>query len=163
MALKFKINPGDKIKLRRGPDNKICSSNTTGSTNHLVIFSYLQAGTVNEGIYFIDTYTDVDYPSDIGPYKELDEDIIQHAYNNSHRYDMIKNVTTYLGDPIRYAMVSDLLKYIISGTTTLTAKTLAYPNGMKCSNCGEVAHMAEPNQADGVTFICYSCRANRWR
>lgn len=30
----------------------------------------------------------------------------------------------------------------------------------KCDSCENIVHMAAPNQPDGKTFICYSCREN---
>ena len=30
----------------------------------------------------------------------------------------------------------------------------------KCESCENIVHMAAPNQPDGKTFICYSCRQN---
>lgn len=30
----------------------------------------------------------------------------------------------------------------------------------KCDSCENIVHMAAPNQPDGKTFICYSCRQN---
>ncbi len=35
-------------------------------------------------------------------------------------------------------------------------------DGMMCKRCEEFCEMSEPNQKDG-TFICYSCKFNRYR
>lgn len=37
------------------------------------------------------------------------------------------------------------------------------PDGEKCAKCKEFTMMAEPNQSDGKTFICYLCRKDPWR
>jgi hypothetical protein len=35
-------------------------------------------------------------------------------------------------------------------------------DGMCCDRCQDFMPMAGPNQEDGKTFICWSCRANRY-
>lgn len=36
-------------------------------------------------------------------------------------------------------------------------------DGMFCGRCQEFHSMAEANQEDGLTFICYQCRTDPWR
>jgi len=164
MAHNFSIKPGDMIKLRRNANDEIFAGGQPAhATSHLVIFSYLRVGTTEEGIYFTDTFLDQDVPAGVGPYKGLDEDLIHHALDCSDRYSRIINVESYLGETVRYGMVKDLQKYMIGATGSVAKKTLAYPNGLNCSGCGERFPMAEPNQPDGSTLICYCCRQNPWR
>lgn len=35
--------------------------------------------------------------------------------------------------------------------------------GSFCKNCKEYVLMAEPNQEDKITFICYLCRTDKYR
>lgn len=39
----------------------------------------------------------------------------------------------------------------------------SHSDGMFCNRCNEFFPMAEPNQSDGVSMRCYSCRLNPWR
>jgi hypothetical protein len=36
-------------------------------------------------------------------------------------------------------------------------------DGMCCDHCQDHVLMAQANQLDGKTFICWACRNNRWR
>jgi hypothetical protein len=51
---------------------------------------------------------------------------------------------------------------IIYITDNLVHKTRK-SDGMCCMHCKDFTLMAEANQPDGTTFICWSCRDNPWR
>lgn len=36
-------------------------------------------------------------------------------------------------------------------------------DGVFCCKCKDFFHWAEPNQEDGVSFICRDCKLNPWR
>lgn len=44
-----------------------------------------------------------------------------------------------------------------------SAKTPSHKDGVFCNKCKDFFHWAEPNQDDGVTFICRDCKLNPWR
>lgn len=48
-------------------------------------------------------------------------------------------------------------KHTVGQATSEVAKSTAY-NGLNCSKCSTHYGWAEPNQPDGKTLICWSCR-----
>ena len=53
--------------------------------------------------------------------------------------------------------------YRYSREITIAIKPRNKVDGCNCKTCKQYIHMAEPNQPDNQTFICYSCTNNPLR
>lgn len=62
-----------------------------------------------------------------------------------------------LGIEDRYA--DEQIIYIVEGMIAGASKR----DGMRCERCTDFVLMAAANQADGITFMCWSCRSNKYR
>jgi hypothetical protein len=85
-----------------------------------------------------------------------------YLYVPHHRHLSGSNVVDIyrcrqLGIDPRFA--NEQVIYITANLVADISKT----DGMCCQHCGDFVMMAEPNQLDGKSFWCWSCRQNPWR
>ena len=80
---------------------------------------------------------------------------IPHFVNikNSERADSSK-VRKFDFDP------KFLDEQVIYVTTSCIMSIVSRDVGLQCALCKQACAFAEPNQEDGTTFVCYSCRTN---
>lgn len=106
-------------------------------------------------------------PSD--PYQTMDEFVI--VSTDSYGYYLY--VPSYihlngssLADSARCQKLSIERRFIDEQIVYITAGLVCKEvkrDGARCARCTDFVLMAEANQSDGKTFICQSCRTNKYR
>ena len=109
----------------------------------------------------------------VGPYKDYDEvKTFEIVAIDAHGYYLyvphyLSLKDTVVADRYRVKNLGINQKFvdenIIYINSSIVCKVVSTLDGMHCANCDEYFPMAEANQPDGQTLLCYSCRQNPWR
>lgn len=146
------VNPGDKAEIYMEQDGSIGHVSDEGyrKRSFTIIAVILDSKTTRYCVCYENEHL---YNSAYLRAKASLASLEENARGNSfYHFKVIKNYLSYDGKFARWLDRTKICNIVKSG-----------PDGCPCKVCKEFYDMAVPNQPDGQTLICWSCRQNPMR